>query len=114
MRDAFAPVQETSDRLFEPVGNFVGGIIHHGERGPHRIHAKHLRRGCNTADRVPCDEAMLHCGVHQPGSGDVGLPTAVAADRHALGGGDVAIQHQLDFTLCTRRSAGGDGAACRA
>lgn len=30
VRDAFAPVQEASDRLFAPVGNFVGGVVHHG------------------------------------------------------------------------------------
>ena len=31
VRDAFAPVQEASDRIFAPVGNFVGGIIHYGD-----------------------------------------------------------------------------------
>lgn len=30
-RDLFAPVQDASDSLFEPVGNFVGGIIHYGD-----------------------------------------------------------------------------------
>jgi rod shape-determining protein MreC len=31
VRDAFAPVQRVSDSLFEPVGNFVGGILHYGD-----------------------------------------------------------------------------------
>lgn len=31
VRDAFAPVQQASDRIFEPVGNFVGGILHYGD-----------------------------------------------------------------------------------
>ena len=30
-RDLFAPVQDASDSVFEPVGNFVGGIIHYGD-----------------------------------------------------------------------------------
>ena len=30
-RDVFAPVQDASDSLFEPVGNFVGGILHYGD-----------------------------------------------------------------------------------
>lgn len=30
-RDAFAPVQATSDRVFAPVGDFVGGILHYGD-----------------------------------------------------------------------------------
>lgn len=30
-RDAFAPVQRTSDQVFEPIGNFVGGILHYGD-----------------------------------------------------------------------------------
>ena len=30
-RDLVAPVQDFSDRVFEPVGNFVGGIVHHGD-----------------------------------------------------------------------------------
>ncbi len=31
VRDAFAPVQQASDRLFEPVGNVVGGVVHYGD-----------------------------------------------------------------------------------
>ncbi len=31
VRDGFAPVQATSDRVFAPVGNFVGGVIHYGD-----------------------------------------------------------------------------------
>lgn len=31
VRDAFAPVQQASDRLFEPVGNLVGGVVHYGD-----------------------------------------------------------------------------------
>jgi rod shape-determining protein MreC len=31
VRDAFAPVQRTSDRVFAPVGDFVGGILHYGD-----------------------------------------------------------------------------------
>lgn len=31
VRDAFAPVQRVSDRIFEPVGDFVGGILHYGD-----------------------------------------------------------------------------------
>lgn len=31
VRDAFAPVQEVSDKAFAPVGNFVGGILHYGD-----------------------------------------------------------------------------------
>jgi len=31
VRDAFAPVQRASDSVFEPVGNFVGGILHYGD-----------------------------------------------------------------------------------
>ena len=30
-RDLFAPVQDVSDAMFEPVGNFVGGILHYGD-----------------------------------------------------------------------------------
>ena len=30
-RDVFAPVQEVSDSIFAPVGNFVGGILHYGD-----------------------------------------------------------------------------------
>ena len=30
-RDVFAPVQDASDTVFAPVGNFVGGILHHGD-----------------------------------------------------------------------------------
>ncbi|HVL64929.1 MAG TPA: rod shape-determining protein MreC [Actinomycetota bacterium] len=30
-RDVFAPVQDASDKLLSPVGNFVGGILHHGD-----------------------------------------------------------------------------------
>jgi rod shape-determining protein MreC len=30
-RDAFAPVQRTSDKVFEPVGSFFGGIVHYGD-----------------------------------------------------------------------------------
>lgn len=30
-RDAFAPVQRVSDRLFAPVGDLFGGIIHYGD-----------------------------------------------------------------------------------
>ncbi|MDQ3106265.1 MAG: hypothetical protein M3Q68_00475, partial [Actinomycetota bacterium] len=31
VRDGFAPVQRVSDRLFAPVGDFVGGIVHYGD-----------------------------------------------------------------------------------
>jgi rod shape-determining protein MreC len=31
VRDAFAPVQSASDRVFAPVGDFVGGILHYGD-----------------------------------------------------------------------------------
>lgn len=31
VRDAFAPVQRVSDRIFAPVGDFVGGILHYGD-----------------------------------------------------------------------------------
>ena len=31
VRDAFAPVQRASDRVFAPVGDFVGGILHYGD-----------------------------------------------------------------------------------
>lgn len=31
VRDAFAPVQRVSDRVFDPVGDFVGGILHYGD-----------------------------------------------------------------------------------
>lgn len=31
VRDAFAPVQRVSDRVFAPVGDFVGGIVHYGD-----------------------------------------------------------------------------------
>jgi rod shape-determining protein MreC len=31
VRDAFAPVQRVSDRVFAPVGDFVGGILHYGD-----------------------------------------------------------------------------------
>ena len=31
VRDAFAPVQRASDRVFAPVGDFVGGIVHYGD-----------------------------------------------------------------------------------
>lgn len=30
-RDVFAPVQDVSDTVFSPVGNVVGGILHHGD-----------------------------------------------------------------------------------
>ena len=30
-RDLFAPVQDASDRVFAPVGNLVGGVLHHGD-----------------------------------------------------------------------------------
>jgi rod shape-determining protein MreC len=30
-RDAFAPVQRTSDQVFGPVGDLVGGVIHYGD-----------------------------------------------------------------------------------
>ncbi len=31
VRDAFGPVQRTSDRVFSPVGSFFGGMIHYGD-----------------------------------------------------------------------------------
>lgn len=31
VRDAFAPVQRVSDRIFAPVGDFVGGMLHYGD-----------------------------------------------------------------------------------
>lgn len=31
VRDAFGPVQRASDRVFAPVGDFVGGILHYGD-----------------------------------------------------------------------------------
>lgn len=31
VRDAFAPVQGVSDRIFNPVGDFVGGMVHYGD-----------------------------------------------------------------------------------
>jgi len=31
VRDGFAPVQRVSDRLFAPVGDFVGGVLHYGD-----------------------------------------------------------------------------------
>lgn len=31
VRDAFAPVQDFSDRVFAPVGDFAGGILHYGD-----------------------------------------------------------------------------------
>lgn len=31
VRDGFAPVQRASDRVFAPVGDFVGGVVHHGD-----------------------------------------------------------------------------------
>jgi rod shape-determining protein MreC len=30
-RDVFAPVQDVSDSVFAPVGNLVGGVLHHGD-----------------------------------------------------------------------------------
>ena len=30
-RDAFAPVQDASDRVFSPIGDFLGGIFHYGD-----------------------------------------------------------------------------------
>ena len=30
-RDAFAPVQDVSDRVFAPVGDFLGGVLHYGD-----------------------------------------------------------------------------------
>ena len=30
-RDVFAPVQDVSDTVFAPVGNLVGGVLHHGD-----------------------------------------------------------------------------------
>lgn len=30
-RDVFAPVQDASDTIFSPVGNFVGGVLHYGD-----------------------------------------------------------------------------------
>lgn len=30
-RDVFAPVQDASDSILSPVGNLVGGVLHHGD-----------------------------------------------------------------------------------
>jgi rod shape-determining protein MreC len=63
VRDAFAPVQQASDRVFAPVGNFVGGILHYGdleaENGRLRAENADLRGDVLRADDAERERQAL-------------------------------------------------------
>jgi rod shape-determining protein MreC len=75
VRDAFAPVQETSDRVFEPVGNFVGGIIHHGdleaENERLREEIAEIRGGLYRADDAERERQALLDNLDLPTPEDI-------------------------------------------
>lgn len=62
-RDLFAPVQDASDALFEPVGNLVGGVLHYGdlERENERLREENetLRGEVLRADDVAREQEAL-------------------------------------------------------
>ena len=75
VRDAFAPVQETSDRIFAPVGNFVGGIVHHGdleaENERLRQEIAEIRGGLYRADDAERERQALLDNLDLPTPEDI-------------------------------------------
>ena len=75
VRDAFAPVQRTSDRVFAPVGNFVGGIIHYGdleaENDRLRQEMADLRGRADRADAVERERQVLLDNLDLPTEEDI-------------------------------------------
>ena len=56
-RDVFAPVQDVSDKVFSPVGNFVGGVLHYGD-----LKSENQRLVCLSTrwpDGRPCPAPFL-------------------------------------------------------
>ena len=75
VRDAFAPVQRVSDRVFEPVGNFVGGIIHYGdleaENDRLRQEIAEIRGGLYRADNAERELQALSDNLDLPTPEDI-------------------------------------------
>ena len=75
VRDLFAPVQRTSDRVFEPVGNFVGGIIHYGdlesENDRLRKEIAEIRGGLYRADNAERELRTLSDNLDLPTPEDI-------------------------------------------
>ncbi len=75
VRDAFAPVQRTSDRLFAPVGDFVGGIVHYGdleaENEQLRAEIAGIRGDLYKADDADRERRALLDSLDLPGPDDI-------------------------------------------
>lgn len=75
VRDAFAPVQRTSDRVFAPVGNFVGGIVHYGdleeENDRLREEIAEIRGGLYRADDAERERQALLDNLDLPTPEDI-------------------------------------------
>ena len=75
VRDAFAPVQRVSDRVFEPVGNFVGGIVHSGdleeENDRLRQEIAEIRGGLYRADDAERERQALLDNLDLPTPDDI-------------------------------------------
>jgi rod shape-determining protein MreC len=75
VRDAFAPVQRLSDRVFAPVGNFVGGIVHYGdleaENDRLRQEIAEIRGGLYRADDAERERQALLDNLDLPTPEDI-------------------------------------------
>lgn len=75
VRDAFAPVQRVSDRVFAPVGNFVGGIVHYGdledENDRLRQEIAEIRGGLYRADDAERERQALLDNLDLPTPDDI-------------------------------------------
>jgi rod shape-determining protein MreC len=75
VRDAFAPVQQASDKVFAPVGNFVGGILHYGdleaENERLREEMANLRGRADRADAVERERQVLLDNLDLPTEEDI-------------------------------------------
>jgi rod shape-determining protein MreC len=75
VRDAFAPVQGASDKVFAPVGNFVGGILHYGdlesENERLRQEMANLRGRADRADAVERERQVLLDNLNLPTEEDI-------------------------------------------
>jgi len=75
VRDGFAPVQQASDKVFAPVGNFVGGILHYGdleaENERLREEMANLRGRADRADAVERERQVLLDNLNLPTEEDI-------------------------------------------